>query len=95
MLPIDMSRVLFGDDDVPNEALVQILVDEIRKGRSLPAPVLMLASDGLYDIVDGRNRIEAARRCGATEVSAYVIDDVGQERLGELRRSLNARRASN
>ena len=91
---IDLQKLII-DDDPLNEAVINLLCEEIRKGNALPAPVLMKAPDGRYVVVDGRNRIAAAERCGATEISAYILDEVSPEKLVEIRKGLNEHRQAN
>ena len=94
MRPVDISRVMF-DDEPLNEPLIAALMGSMKAGLDLPAPVVMELADGQYAIVDGRDRIEAAKRCGATEFLAYVIEQCGPELFEELRHDLNAHRGSN
>lgn len=83
-------QLFFDDDDEPmNEQVVQVFVEQIRKGVPMPAPVLMKKKDGTYAVVDGRKRLEARYRCGLMTTDAYIIEEVSPERFRELRRSAN------
>jgi ParB-like chromosome segregation protein Spo0J len=93
-VPVDIARVLY-DDEPLNEPLIATLMESMKTGHELPAPVLMQVGDGTYLVVDGRNRIKAAERLGATEFPAYVVEQCEPEKLQELRRGLNAHRGSN
>ena len=91
---IDLARIFFHDDEPPDESLVQIYEERLRKGVAVTYPVLVRKADGRHSPLDedDRAKVEAAKRCGADSVWAYVIDDPGPEKLQELRRSLEAER---
>lgn len=87
MKELNLSHFQFDDESL-NEAAVQYFVDRIRKGLRMPMPVINKDDDG-YVVVDGRNRLEAAKRCGADSVAAYVLEESDPEKLVELRLMLN------
>lgn len=61
------------DDEAADEAAVQFFLEKIGKGEPLPMPVLSKETNGRCRVVDGRARIVAAKRWGATTISAYVV----------------------
>ena len=93
-MDIAISRIGFDHDEPLNEAVVKMLCSEIRKGKKLPMPVLMRTGKG-YAVVDGRSRIKAAERSGATKIAAYVIAELCPRSMRDLRKWLNDRRPSN
>ena len=93
MEPIGTSRVRF-DDEPLNEAVVSLIEEQLKSGRDVPSPVLMEKGES-FEIVDGRNRIEAARRIGMTTISAYVVKEMSDEKRQEIRRGLNQQRNQN
>jgi hypothetical protein len=95
MSEINLSQLWPGDDEPLNEETVRAFMEDWRRGRPLPSPVLMRTRDGRYRVVDGRCRVEAARRCGAETVAAYVIEELSPEKFRELRQALNAGRKRN
>src|ERR1700722_1372139 len=92
--PIYLMAIIFDDDDRPDERLVQIYVEQITKRGTLTMPTLIKAPNGRFRPLDAdaRAKVDAAIRCGETEISAYTIDDPGPEKLQELRRNLKADR---
>ena len=74
---IDLASIFFHDDEPPDERLVQIYEERLRTGVAVTYPVLVRKADGRYSPLDedDRAKVEAAKRCGADSVWAYVIDD--------------------
>jgi ParB-like chromosome segregation protein Spo0J len=89
MNTINVNDLVFGDDWNPDHPLIRTFIDEIRNGRPLKMPTVMKQPDGRYVIVDGRKRLEAARRCGETEFTAYVVEQIDPEKFEQLRKTLN------
>jgi hypothetical protein len=74
---INLSKIIFhGDEYEPplNEAIVQSLVERMRRGEELKPVVLVRWPDGRLGVVAGWHRLEASRRCGGKGLSAYIID---------------------
>jgi hypothetical protein len=95
-MPVDVSQILFGDSDVPNESLVQIFIERIRKGQGIPKPVLAKDKNGRAVIVHGQEQIEAARRMGETTFDTYIIEgEFSPDALQKLRRELKQARPNN
>jgi hypothetical protein len=85
---INLSQIIFDDDadkPPPNEAIVQSLVERIRKGEPLKMPALVKWPNGRHSVVLGWYRVAAAERCGV-EITAAVVKDVPLAKLQELRR---------
>jgi hypothetical protein len=89
-MEINISCIGFDHDELLNEALVSTFCDEIQRGTPLPAPILMRSGKS-YAIVDGRHRIRAAQRSGATRLEAHVIEVLCPQSVRDLRRWLNDR----
>ena len=87
-MTIDLTKILFSDD-APDEGRVQFYVEKIESGEALKRPVVYRQPDGMYGIIDGHCRLEAARRRGATEVIAYVVEVATAGEIETLRRKLN------
>jgi hypothetical protein len=94
---IQIASIVGAEDAPADERQIRIYMQDIRKGRGLKMPVLMRVAPDEFRTVDsdGRNKIEAARRCGAKRVAAYVIDEQPPEALERLRRGLKELRPSN
>jgi hypothetical protein len=93
---MDPASIFYGDDEGPNEALVQVYLERIRRGQRLTMPILIRKADGRFRPLesDDASKIEAARRDGAGQIRAYVILDPGPELLEEFRRKMKALRLS-
>jgi ParB-like chromosome segregation protein Spo0J len=93
MSTFELSEACFDDDGRVNEQVVQVLLERLRRNLPVYAVILARRRGGRFFVIDGRCRIEAARRYGAKTIDAYVIeaDDLGIERLQELRREANLR----
>lgn len=89
MDPVNMDKIDQGDGDPLKEAGVRYWMEEMLKGKSVLMPVLMQQANGRAVIVDGRKRVEAARRLGAKTIAAYVIEELPPDRFLQLRRELN------
>jgi ParB-like chromosome segregation protein Spo0J len=81
MAKFNISQLFFRDDEPPDERLVQLMVEQIRKGKPVQRLVFMQRKDGGLMVVDGHARLEAARQWGVTTIEAYVIqeEDLGPE----------------
>jgi hypothetical protein len=86
--PTDPASIFYGDNEGPNEALVQAYQERIRRGLCLTMPILIRKADGHFHPLesDDASRVEAARRQGAGQIRAYVLTDPGPELLEEFRR---------
>lgn len=92
MSNVNLSLVLFGDDDPrPNEAVVQVWTERMKRGEGIPQPVLVRRKNGrCYALdADSQCRIEAAKCLGESEITAYVVAEDDTEQLERLRRALN------
>jgi hypothetical protein len=89
MTSINIYEATQGDEDPLDELGVRYWMDQMRKGNPIPAPVIMRRKNGRAVVVDGRKRLEAAKRLGARTVSACVIEELSADRFWEVRRALN------
>ena len=64
-------------DQPPNERLVQMYVDRLRKGLGVAMPVLVPGADGRCRPLGEVNRckVEAAHRLGQEEIPAYIVEE--------------------
>jgi hypothetical protein len=96
MREIDINDIHWDPEDKPlNEHVVQVLVAAIQSGRPLKMPILAASEkEGYLTVVDGSAEVEAAKRCGAKTVVAYVIDgdETSPAAMNELRERVKARR---
>ena len=68
---IPLARVIITSQRPPN-AEVPPFVKAIRAGTKLPPVVVQQLEDGRYEVQDGRHRVLACKRVGATHVLAFV-----------------------
>ena len=68
---IPLARVIVTSQRPPN-AEVPPFVKAIRAGTKLPPVVVQQLEDGRYEVQDGRHRVLACKRVGATHVLAFV-----------------------
>ena len=85
---------MFNGDTGFDERTVAMYMRKIEKGETLRAPV-MCVIDGEYHVIDGRHRLEAARRCGITSYSGRYIVNIPVEEIDGLRRALNQHHLDN
>jgi hypothetical protein len=89
----DLTTILYHDDDgSPDERLVQLYLEQVRKGIDLPAPLLVKQANGRYRPLDtdSASKIEAKQRHGLVSTDAYVIEEQDPEKLKALRRAFKA-----
>jgi transcriptional regulator with XRE-family HTH domain len=89
MVTFDVSKFFFGDDETPSALAVDYWTEQARKGKPIPKPVVMEQENGRFRVVDGRARIEAAKRLGEQSIPAHVVERLSEESFRELRRALN------
>ena len=75
-------------DKPPAESAVAEWERRMRAGDGIPAVVMRKGRSGKYDVIDGRARVKAAKRCGWPTALGYIVDVSDKEAL-ELRKHLN------
>jgi hypothetical protein len=89
MTSININETTHGDEEPLEEPGVRYWMDQMRNRNPVPMPVIMRRTNGRFVVVDGRKRVEAAKRLGAQTVSACVINELSRDRLLALRQALN------
>jgi hypothetical protein len=74
----------------PDEALVELYLGQMKAGKPVSAPVLVVQPDGRYYplTVECASKIEAARRAGARDIQGAVVVRADPETLARLREDL-------
>lgn len=85
-----MSTIKIGDvvDNLPkrnvSSELVRLIADTIEDVGLLHPITVTRRSDGRYDLVAGRQRLEAMKRRGETEIEASIVDDFDAAELAAI-----------
>jgi hypothetical protein len=88
---IDIHMLRDADESPLEEAGVLYWMRRMSAGKPVPRLLAMKQGNDRYVVVDGRKRLEAARRLGVDSIGVYLIEELPPDRFLQLRREINQR----